>query len=93
MDLLFSNIITAVCSGSLSWQFTLKWQRREAEASATARVQEIYRNMIADLENDRRQLREQVGELKAEVEDLRRQLQDIKRKYFEFEINNKAYER
>lgn len=71
-DLIFSNLITALCSGSISWLATVKWQRKEAEATATAHVQSIYQEMIADLNNDRKNLAEDRKALAGEIAELRR---------------------
>lgn len=76
-ELIFSNIITALCSGSLSWLFTLKYQRKEAEASVTAKVQEVYNNMINDLQSDRERLKSQIGSIQDDRDRLKMTVEEI----------------
>lgn len=71
-------IITAVCSGSMGWLFTLRWTRKKAESEALSSVQDIYQEIITDLKTDRsdlnaenRRLREENTSLRTDISDLR----------------------
>ncbi len=92
-DLIFSNLITALCSGSLSWLATVKWQRKDAEAGALAHVQDIYQEIITDLNEDRRKLAEDRKALVAENAELRREFFGLKSRFDEMQAKVEATER
>lgn len=90
-ELIISNVITFVVSGGLTTLVTMKFARRDAEASAMEKVQRIYQNVITDLNADRtrlmdsnaelarqnREMSERIKCLSDELDDLRRQVNDL----------------
>ena len=88
MTLIVSNLMT----GSLSWFFTLRSSRRMAaadaadhEATATEHVQTIYKTLVADLVEEKRQLKKEVDLLKSEIGTLRREVRSMERSLTDME--------
>lgn len=66
-EIIISNIITGLCTGSLAWLFTVKFTRKEAEASAMGKVQEVYQALINDLQHDRDNLKTRLTDMEQRV--------------------------
>ena len=47
-ETIITAIITALCTGGLTWLFTLRYTRKQAEADAMKSVQEVYQGLIED---------------------------------------------
>jgi len=78
-------LVTAVSSGTLSWLFTIKHTRKQAAADAMQSVQDVYQELITDLNNDRQAL-------KAENDSLRTVIKDLQEKYNQMEAQIRATE-
>ena len=44
-------------TSGLTWLFTLRYTRKQAEADAMKSVQEVYQELIEDMKNDRKELK------------------------------------
>lgn len=75
-DIVISNIVTALCTGSLSWLFTLRYTRKEAEAGAMEHVQRVYQTLVADLQADRSNLKETINHMNSRITVLERVVRD-----------------
>lgn len=64
---LLNTIVTALCSGSLTWIVTLKFTRKEAEAKAMAQIQLVYQSLIGDFQKEREEMKTEISDLKARV--------------------------
>ncbi|MCA6042157.1 hypothetical protein KFX61_15160 [Bacteroides thetaiotaomicron] len=62
-ETIITAIITALCTGGLTWLFTLRYTRKQAEADAMKSVQEVYQGLIEDLKNDRQELKKRFDEV------------------------------
>lgn len=79
-------VVTAVTSGSLSWIFTLKYTRKQAEGDAMRSVQGVYQSLIEDLKHDREELRventgmrERFTELETQISQLKKEVESNRR--------------
>lgn len=63
-------IVTAVCSGSLSWLFTLRYTRQQAKTDAMKSVQDVYQELIEDLRADRSSLRDKISDMEKQLQSL-----------------------
>ena len=61
---ILSPIITLILGGSLTWLFTVKYTRKQAEADAMQHFQVAYKGLIDDLTEDRDRLRKEIDELR-----------------------------
>jgi septal ring factor EnvC (AmiA/AmiB activator) len=77
MNEILTLIISNLCTGSLSWLFTLKYSRRQAEATAMEQVQRIYQTLVNDIKADRDALREDRESLKAQIADMEKRIADL----------------
>lgn len=66
-EAIISTLVTACCSGSLVWLFTVKYTRKQAQADAMKSVQEVYQTTIQDMKQERTELKAEIRELKKEV--------------------------
>lgn len=78
-------IVTAVCSGSLAWIFTLKFTRKEAEANAMSKVQEVYQKLITDINSDREHLKAENEKLSTLIKHMNERLNELEEKVRENE--------
>ena len=62
-ELLVTTIVSSLCTGGLTWLFTLKYTRKQAEADAMLSVQNVYQQIIEDLKTDRAELKENIKEV------------------------------
>jgi hypothetical protein len=76
---ILSYVLTAAGSGSLSWLFTLKFSRKEAEANAMEQVQKIYQSLISDLQADRDTLKTRLSEMDERLASMEQQVQKNER--------------
>ena len=60
-ETIITAIITALCTGGLTWLFTLRYTRKQAEADAMKSVQEVYMALIAEMKNGRKELTQRNG--------------------------------
>lgn len=72
-------VVTAVTSGSLSWIFTLKYTRKQAEGDAMRSVQGVYQSLIEDLKHDREELREENNGMRERFTELETQISQLKK--------------
>jgi TolA-binding protein len=77
MNEVLTLIISNLCTGSLSWLFTLKYSRRQAEATAMEQVQKIYQQLVADVKEDRDALRLDREQLKERIKDMEKRIKDL----------------
>lgn len=57
-------IITALTTGSVGWIASVKYNRQQAKADAMKSVQDVYQELVADLKNDREELKAENAELR-----------------------------
>ena len=62
-EILITTVISSICTGGITWLFTLKYTRKQAEADAMLSVQNVYQQIIEDLKTDRVELKENIKEL------------------------------
>lgn len=62
-ETIITAVVTAFCTGGLTWLFTLRYTRKQAEADAMKSVQEVYQKLIEDLKSDRQDLKKRFDEL------------------------------
>lgn len=78
------NIITPLLSllvgSGATWLFTIKYDRKRAEAGAMEQVQTVYQQMISDLNQDRQRLEQEIGKIKEELSRLEQRMTDRERK-------------
>lgn len=75
-ELIITTIISSVCTGGLTWLFTLKYTRKQAEADAMKSLQEVYKGIIEDLKTDREENRKEIEQLTARVKGLEQNQQN-----------------
>lgn len=90
--LIISNLVTGGSLSTLSWWLTWKSTRRMAaadaadhEATAIAHMQGIYKDMIADLREEKQRLDRELGEMRAELVELRGELRRVNTSFLELE--------
>lgn len=78
----YTAILTLVfgllSGGSLIWIFTLKSEKLKKQAEAEGEQQNVYQEMIADLREDRRFMKEERDELLVEIKELQMSVEIIK---------------
>lgn len=57
-------VITLALGGGVTWIFTIKYTRRQAEATAMEHFQTVYQGLIKDLQEDRAALRKDLQQVK-----------------------------
>lgn len=79
-------IVTAIVGGGVTWVFTIKYDRKQAAASArqaeTAALQQlqiVYEKMIDDLNADRARLESEITAIKKEVAALEKRFVESER--------------
>lgn len=77
-ELLVTTIVSSLCTGGLTWLFTLKYTRKQAEADAMLSVQNVYQQIIEDLKTDRAELKENIKELALKVSENEREIKAMK---------------
>lgn len=84
MDIMDNSIlflvISNLCTGSLSWLFTLKYTKSEAEAAAMSKFQEVYHNLIEDLGKNLQMVKNDRDELKRDRDELKQKLSDFEQR-------------
>jgi len=45
-EILITTVISSICTGGITWLFTLKYTRKQAEADAMLSVQNVYQQKI-----------------------------------------------
>lgn len=63
-------IITLIMGGGATWVFTIKYTRRQAEATAMEHFQTVYQGLIKDLQDDRAELRKEIGDMREKINSL-----------------------
>jgi len=63
-------IVTMILGGGATWIFTIKYTRRQAEATAMEHFQTVYQGLIKDLQDDRAELRKELGNMKEKINSL-----------------------
>lgn len=66
-ETIIGTLLSAFCSGGLTWLFTIRYARKQAEADSMKSVQEIYQKLVEDLKNEREELKKEIEELKITV--------------------------
>ncbi len=69
-------IITGLCGSGATWLFTVKYDRKQAEASAMEKLQVVYQRMINDLNTDRTRLEKEIKDIKQEIAQLERKVDE-----------------
>lgn len=77
MNDLLILIASNLCTGSLSWLFTLKYSKQQAEATAMEQVQKIYQTLVSDIKEDRDALRADRELLKQQVQDMEKRIAEL----------------
>ena len=86
-EILITTVISSFCTGGLTWLFTFKYTRKQAEADAMLSVQKVYQQIIEDLKTDREELKENVRTLKERDEEKERKITDL-----DLKVNNNERE-
>lgn len=73
-------IITLLLGGGATWLFTIKYTRRQAEASAMEHFQTVYQGLIKDLQEDRATLRNERDALADVVKNMEQRVKDLEHK-------------
>lgn len=75
------NIITpifaAAAGGGATWLFTIKYARRQAEATAMEHFQTVYQGLIKDLQDDRADLRKKNDYLAGNIEQMNKRINEL----------------
>ncbi len=79
-DPIISTLVSALCSGGLTWVFTIRYARKQAEADSMKSVQEIYQGLVEDLKKERVELRSEIEKLRTTVETNSRDINAMKPK-------------
>lgn len=79
------TLVTAISTGGLTWLFTLRYTRKQAQADAMKSVQEVYQELITDMKKDRQELKASNEELKKRIDDVDNQYKEVLRKCNEME--------
>lgn len=79
-EILLTTLVTSLCSGGLTWLFTFKYTRKQAEADSMLSVQSVYQQMIDDLKNDRVELKDKIENLKERDDQKERDIRDLTEK-------------
>ena len=77
-EILITTVISSICTGGITWLFTLKYTRKQAEADAMLSVQNVYQQIIEDLKTDRVELKENIKELALKVSENEREIKAMK---------------
>ncbi len=72
-------IITAFIGGGATWLFTIKYDRKQAEATAMEKLQVVYQRMIADLNADRERLEKEISQMKDKIAQLEKKFNEKER--------------
>lgn len=70
-------LIAFVAGGGLVSLFTLKYTKKQAEASAMSAVQTVYQSTIKDLQSDKELMKQDNRELRGQISDLQKEVQII----------------
>lgn len=84
-ETIITAIITALCTGGLTWLFTLRYTRKQAEADAMKSVQEVYQGLIGDMKNDRKELKNAYQEQKKRFDEADNKYKEVLQKCNEME--------
>lgn len=76
---IFTPILTLILGSGATWIFTIKYDRKQAEASAMEKLQTVYQRMIADLNDDRTRLESEIGKIKEELHRLENRFSERER--------------
>lgn len=69
LDNILSYILTFLTGGGALSLVTWRFTKKEAEASAMEKVQNVYQQLIEDILSDRTRLKERVDRLESQVRD------------------------
>lgn len=72
-------IITGLLGGGATWLFTIKYDRKQAEATAMEKLQVVYQRMIADLNADRERLEKEIAQMKEKIAQLEKKFNEKER--------------
>lgn len=78
-ETIITAIISSICTGGLTWIFTIRYTRKQAEADAMTSMQGIYKEMIDDLQKDRKELKEERTRLKEKLKSLEEKYEQVDR--------------
>ena len=67
------------------WLFTLRYTRKQAEADAMKSVQEVYQELIEDMKNDRKELKNAYQEQKKRFDEVDNKYKEVLQKCNEME--------
>lgn len=73
-EMIITAVVSAFCTGGLSWLVTFKYTKKQAEADAMKSVQEVYQNLINDLKEERTEDKKEIAELKGDVFGLKQKV-------------------
>ncbi len=78
-ETIITAIITALCTGGLTWLFTLRYTRKQAEADAMKSVQEVYQELIEDMKNDRKELKQRIDDVESQYRELQQKCNEMEK--------------
>lgn len=76
---LIYSIVSLLIGGGLTRILTIKYDRKQAEASAMEKLQTVYERMIDDLNEDRVRLEHEITKIKDELALLEKRVVDNER--------------
>ncbi|NMA84849.1 MAG: hypothetical protein GX962_13420 [Epulopiscium sp.] len=71
-------IVGLFSGGGVIWIFTLKSEKKKKQAEADGEYQNVYQEMISDLREDRRIMKEERDNLLVEIKELQMSVEIIK---------------
>ena len=72
-------IVSANIGGGATWLFTIKYDRKQAEATAMEKLQVVYQRMIDDLNADRERLEKEIAQMKEKIAQLEKKFNEKER--------------
>lgn len=74
-EIIVSTALSAILTGGVTWFFTIKFTRKQAEADAMLSVQNVYQELIQDLKDERTENRKEISAFKKTISDLNKRVQ------------------
>lgn len=76
---ILTPIVTLIIGGGVTWLFTIKYTRRQAEADAMQHFQTVYQGLIKDLQDDRAELRNQNNKFAGTIKTMNERINGLER--------------
>ena len=69
-ETIITAIITALCTGGLTWLFTLRYTRKQADAD---------QELIEDMKNDRKELKQRIDDVESQYRELQQKCNEMEK--------------